>query len=85
MKIDMRKINKEMKQAFFATDIIHVVHMSDSIGQQWYELLCQYKSFTYAFSDSLGRIGFDSDIEALNFFFKRLSRPHFDGVIKVVY
>lgn len=94
MKIDLRKVNKEIRQAFFSTNDVFVRSDSDGISDEWFELACEscpyflgdnFKpSYTYFLADSSGRIGFKSASEAISFFLKKLSRPNFSGKIEVI-
>lgn len=84
MRVDMRRVNKEIKQAFFSTNDVFVRYENDGIGQEWFELFCDVGSFTYCFSDSSGRIPFSSPSDAISFFFRRLARPQFSGKIEVI-
>ena len=84
MKIDLRKVNKEIKQGFFTSNDIFVRSDSDGIHDEWFELFCVSGSYTYCLSDSVGRIGFPSAADAVSFFLRRLARPNFSGKIEVI-
>jgi len=79
MKVDLRKVSKDIRLAFWTTNVVYISMVSDGI-ESWFELSCDYGFSRYWLSDMNGRVPFSSASKALLFFLRKLN-PTYSGPV----